>query len=59
MAFFTKLGPQLLTFYRAQNRLYLDSVKGIQPGWVAQYLDQGKPEALIAYSRMKRFRDGR
>ena len=57
MGFFTKLGPQLLAFYRAQNRLYLESVKGAQPKWVAHYLDQGKPEALIAYSRMKRFRD--
>ena len=57
ICFFTKLGPQLLTFYRALNRLYLDSAKGTQPKWVAQYLDQGKPESLIAYSRMKRFRD--
>lgn len=57
VAFFTKLGPQLLAFYRAHNRLYLDSVKGAQPEWVAQYLDQGKPDALIAYSRMKRFRN--
>jgi hypothetical protein len=57
LAFFTNLGPQLLTFYRALNRLYQDSVKGQQPAWVARYLDQGKPESLIAYSRMKRFRD--
>ena len=55
--FFTRLGPQLLSFYRAHNRLYLESAKGTQPKWVAQYLDQGKPDALIAYSRMKRFRD--
>ena len=57
LAFFTKLGPQLLTFYRALNRLYQDSAKGLQPAWAARYLDQGKPESLIAYSRMKRFRD--
>lgn len=55
--FFARLGPQLLTFYRALNRLYQDSVKGLQPAWAARYLDQGKPESLIAYSRMKRFRD--
>jgi len=55
--FFDRLGGQLLTFYRALNRLYLDSVKGTQPEWVAGYLDQGKPESLITYSRMKRFRD--
>jgi len=57
LAFFTKLGPQLLAFYRALNRVYIESVKGTQPAWVSRYLDQGKPEALIAYSRMKRFRD--
>src|SRR5512139_1435673 len=57
LQFFTELGPHLLSFYRALNRLYNDSVKGIQPAWVAGYLDQGKPEALVQYSRMKRFRD--
>ncbi len=57
LQFFTDLGPQLLSFYRALNRLYNESVKGIQPAWVAGYLDQGKPEALVQYSRMKRFRD--
>ncbi|MGQ0695886.1 MAG: hypothetical protein ACT4OL_09960 [Nitrospiraceae bacterium] len=51
------LGPQLLSFYRALNRLYIESVRGTQPAWVAGYLDQGKPEALVTYSRMKRFRD--
>ncbi len=57
LQFFTQLGPQLLSFYRGLNRLYNESVKGIQPAWVAGYLDQGKPEALVQYSRMKRFRD--
>jgi hypothetical protein len=57
LAFFRSLGNHLLAFYRALNRLYLDSVRGTQPAWVAAYLDQGKPESLIAYSRMKRFRD--
>lgn len=55
--FFADLGPHLLSFYRGLNRLYQESVKGIQPKWVAGYLDQGKPDALIQYSRMKRFRD--
>ena len=55
--FFHRLGPQLLSFYRALNRLYIDSVRGLQPAWVAEYLDQGKPESLLTYSRMKRFRD--
>lgn len=57
LQFFADLGPQLLSFYRALNRLYHESVKGIQPAWVAGYLDQGKPEVLVQYSRMKRFRD--
>ncbi len=55
--FFQQLGPQLLSFYRALNRLYSDSLRGLQPAWVAAYLDQGKPDALLTYSRMKRFRD--
>ena len=57
LQFFTELGPQLYSFYRALNRLYNESVKGIQPVWISKYLDQGKPEALVQYSRMKRFRD--
>jgi hypothetical protein len=55
--FFHRLGPQLFSFYRALNRLYFDSVRGLQPLWVAAYLDQGKPEGLLTYSRMKRVRD--
>ncbi len=57
VAFFRSLGTHLLAFYRALNRLYLESVRGAQPVWVSAYLDQGKPESLVAYSRMKRFRD--
>ena len=58
LQFFITLGPQLLSFYRGLNRLYNESVKGIQPTWISRYLDQGKPEALVQYGRMKRFRDG-
>ena len=57
VAFFENLGPQLWSFSKALNRLYLESVKGRQPFWVHQYLDQGKPQALLEYARMKRFRD--
>ena len=57
LAFFQRLGPQLLEFYRGLNHLYGESVRGTQPRWVASWLDQGKPEALVTYSRMKRFRD--
>lgn len=55
--FFRDLGHHLLAFYGAVNRLYQDSVRGAQPAWVHAYLDQGKPDWLVAYSRMKRFRD--
>jgi len=55
--FFESLGTHLLGFYRALNRVYLDSVQGKQPAWVHEYLDQGKPPALLEYGRMKRFRD--
>jgi hypothetical protein len=57
VSFFKSLGQHLLSFYHAVNSLYLDSVRGTQPAWVAAYLDQGKPESLVTYSRMKRFRD--
>src|SRR5213594_726774 len=49
------LGPHLLRFTHALNRLYYESVHGAQPTWVADYLDQGKPPDLIAYARMNRF----
>lgn len=57
VTFFQELGQDLLSFYRALNRLYQDSTRGTQPAWVAAYLDQGKPESLITYSRMNRFRN--
>jgi hypothetical protein len=57
LSFFQALGSHLLAFYRAVNRLYQESVRGTQPAWVAAYFDQGKPESLITYSRMKRLRD--
>src|SRR4051812_403737 len=49
-----KLGEHLLGFYQAVNKLYFESVKGRRPGWVAGYLDHGKPEALMDYQRMNR-----
>jgi hypothetical protein len=43
-----KLGPALLSFYRAMNQLYL---RNIYP-WVSDYLDRGKPESLVEHGRM-------
>lgn len=54
--FFNELGDHLLKFYTVLNRFYQDSVKGRLPAWLAGYLDAGKPEELLNYSRMKRFR---
>ena len=57
VTYFRTLGQDLLLFYRALNRLYMESVRGTQPAWVTAYLDQGKPESLISFSRMNRFRN--
>ncbi len=50
------LGDHLLKFYRALNLLYHQSWRGTQPTWVAEYLDQGKPESVVSLGRMNRFR---
>lgn len=50
------LGNQLLAYLQAANKLYQESVKGRQPAWVAEYLDRGKPEALVEFQRMNRFK---
>lgn len=57
MAEIRALGDHLLAFTLASNKLYMESVKGRQPAWVHQLLDQGKPEALIEYQRMNRFKN--
>ena len=56
LRWFEALGPHLLNFYRACNLLYSQSVRGIQPAWVAEYLETGKPETVIQYGRMNRFK---
>jgi hypothetical protein len=45
------LSRVLLQFYRAVNLLYRKSVEGKQPGWIARWLDLGKPAELIALQR--------
>ena len=55
-AFLTNLGSDLQSFYRAINTLYLASVKGTQPAWVAEYFDLGRPESLVEYGRLNRTR---
>src|SRR6266568_3734949 len=52
-----QLGHRLFVFQRACNQLYQLSVKDKQPGWIARYLDVGKPKELIEFSRRKEIRD--
>lgn len=49
-------GHHFLAFYKAANLLYNQSWRGIQPSWVAGYLDQGKPESVVALGRMNRIK---
>jgi len=52
-----QLGHRLFVFQRACNQLYQLSIRGKQPEWVARYLDAGKPQELIEFSRRKEIRD--
>ncbi len=55
-AYLERLGPALNEFHRAINLLYHQSTRGLQPAWVHEYLDQGKPGEIIELGRMNRFR---
>ncbi|MDH5429414.1 MAG: hypothetical protein OEY57_14735 [Nitrospirota bacterium] len=55
--FLKDLGQHLLAFYQALNRIYLESLKGTQPQWVHAYLDIGKPDDLLDFARMNRFKN--
>ena len=51
------MGRVLLQFYRACNLLYRQSVQGRQPAWIAGWLDQGKPKAIIDLQRSTAFKN--
>ncbi len=51
-----RLGPRLLAFYRALNNLYNRSARGTAPAFIAEYLDQGKPEQIVKLARQNRFK---
>jgi hypothetical protein len=55
--FLEELGQHLLAFYTAVNRLYIESLKGTQPQWVHTYFDIGKPDDLLEFARMNRFKN--
>jgi len=49
-----RLGPAIHAFNKACNLLYHQSVKGLQPAFVHEYLDAGKTERVIELSRLNR-----
>ncbi|HZM03732.1 MAG TPA: hypothetical protein VFC44_12035 [Candidatus Saccharimonadales bacterium] len=51
------LGRLLLQFNRSVNLLYRQSLAGKQPSWVAAWLDQGKPPALLEAQRAATFKN--
>ncbi len=51
------LGRVLLQFNRSVNLLYRQSVEGRQPSWVAGWLDQGKPAAVLEAQRNAIFKN--
>ncbi len=51
-----RVGPDLLAFYRALASLYQRSARGTAPRFVAEYLDHGKPEAVVKLGRQNRFK---
>jgi hypothetical protein len=51
------LGRILLQFNRAVNLLYRQSLAGKQASWVAGWLDQGKPAALLEAQRNTAFKN--
>jgi hypothetical protein len=51
------LGRALLKFYQSVNLLYRQSIEGKQPGWVASWLDQGKPAELAALQHNPAFKN--
>lgn len=50
------LGQVLHLFYHAANLLYHQSTRGIQPAWIHEYLDLGKPQEVVELGLMNRFR---
>jgi hypothetical protein len=56
MAAIERLGPDLLTFYRALAGLYQRSARGTAPAFIAEYLDAGKPESIVKLGRQNRFK---
>jgi hypothetical protein len=56
LAAIERLGPDLLKFSRVLASLYQRSVRGSAPAFIADYLDRGKPEAIVKLGRQNRFK---
>lgn len=56
LSYLDSLGQYFYMFYKGSNKLYFESLHGRQPAWIYKYLDQGKPQSLIEYSRMNRMK---
>jgi len=57
VAAFELLGADLLSFYRAVNKIYAQSVRGTAPRFIAEYLDFGKQEHIVRLQRQNRFKN--
>lgn len=55
-ALLTAQGRLWLRFLRAAHSLYLKSHRQEAPAWVAALLDAGKPDRLLDFGRMNRFK---
>lgn len=53
---FKQLGPVLYQWQQASQTLYNDSLKNKKHPWLAKLLNQGKPDDLLRFAQMKRFK---
>ena len=58
LKFLETLGKKLGAFLKAANRLYHASTVGEAPAFVAEWLDQGKPEQVVRLGREEKLENG-
>ena len=52
-----QLGQKLHSFNRGIQRLYELSLRGKQPDWIREYFEAGKPDTVLDYGKIRRFRN--
>jgi len=57
LKFLETLGKKLAAFLKASSRLYHASATGEAPAFVAEWLDQGKPEPVVRLGRDEKLRN--